>query len=323
MALPPNLLFLTATTLYQVLSIVLERQQSLPGRRVDIGGYALHLYEKGENNGNPTIILEHSLGGIEGYLLIEQLAQFTKVCAYDRAGFGWSDRSPYPRTSQFIVRELEALLTQAEIPPPYIFIGDSFGSFNVRLYAHQFPKNVVGIILTDGLHESGMLQMPFSLQFLKLFFLSGFLMSALGASLGIIRLLATLRCFELLKRELLNFPPDRLQAVKRSFCRPKHWITMAQEIWQLDQSSREMQVANDLGNIPIVSIKAGRFLRRSPLNFYMPIGAADRLREQMHGQILRLSTRCTQLHASQSGHFVWVDQPEVMLEAVQLVLEQL
>lgn len=323
MTLSPNLLFITATTLYQLLSVVIERRQPLPGRRVDIGGYALHLYEKGENNGQPTIIFEHSLGGIEGYLLIDQLAQFTKVCAYDRAGFGWSDRSPNPRTSQFIVQELEALLTQAKILPPYILMGDSFGSFNVRLYTHQFPQKVSGIILTDGLHEVGMLQMPFSLRFLKLFFLSGFLMSILGSSLGIIRLLATLRCFELLKRELLKFSPDRLQAVKRSFCRPKHWLTMAQEIWHLNQSSRQVQVANNLGNIPIVSIKAGTFLKRSPLNFYMPIGAADRLREQMHGQLLKLSTRCTQLNASQSGHFVWVDQPEVMLKAVQLILEQL
>ena len=170
MTLSPNLLFLAATTLYQILSVIREDRQPLPGRRVDVGGYALHLYEKGENNGRPTIIFEHSLGGIEGYLLIDQLAQFTKVCAYDRAGFGWSDRSPHPRTSQFMVQELEALLIQAQIPPPYILMGDSFGSFNVRLYAHYFTEKVAGIILTDGLHEAGMLQMPFLLKFLKLFF---------------------------------------------------------------------------------------------------------------------------------------------------------
>ena len=84
-----------------------------------------------------------------------------------------------------------------------------------------------------------------------------------------------------------------------------------------------MQVANDLGNIPVVSIKARTFLKRSPLNFYMPLGAADRLRDKMHGQLLKISTRCTQLHASQSSHFVWIDQPDVMLKAVQLILEQL
>lgn len=66
--------------------------------------------------------------------------------------------------------ELDTLLHKAGIKPPYLLVGDSFGSYNMRLYAHQFPEKVVGLVLTDGLHQSGMLQMSVALRDLQLFF---------------------------------------------------------------------------------------------------------------------------------------------------------
>jgi pimeloyl-ACP methyl ester carboxylesterase len=239
---------------------------------------------------------------------------------YDRAGYGWSDASPHPRTSQNIVDELDQLLTEAKIEPPYILVGDSFGSYNVRLYAHQFPEKVMGIILTDGLHESGMLKMSLMLQMLKVFFLSGFVMSTIGSILGIVRLCGTMGLFELLKPELRNFPVRSQRWVKQSFYLPMHWITMARELWNLDRSGRQMLQAKDLGDLPMVSIKAGTFFQKSPWTFYMPIKSADRLREMMHVELLKLSTNCTQLEVKRSSHFVWTDEPEVILSAIQHLL---
>jgi pimeloyl-ACP methyl ester carboxylesterase len=158
---------LLVTTCFQALACWLEDHKTPPGQLYDLGGYRLHLYTLGE--GKPTVILDHSLGGVEGYLLIEKLAQLTKVFIYDRAGYGWSGHSSYPRTSEQIVKELNLLLTQAKIEPPYILIGNSFGSYNVRLYAATFPDQVVGMVLTDGLHERKMLRMPLQLQALRLF----------------------------------------------------------------------------------------------------------------------------------------------------------
>jgi pimeloyl-ACP methyl ester carboxylesterase len=316
-----QLLILLATTAYHGFVTRSEnRNQSPPGQLADVGGYKLHLYTLGQ--GKPTVILDHSLGGIEGYFLIEEIAKLTRVCIYDRAGYGWSDSSFKPRTSAQIVQELDQLLTTAEIKPPYILVGNSFGSYNVRLYADQFPEKVAGIVLTDGLHESGMLKMSLSLQSLKLFFISGFLMSILGASLGLVRLLNLLGLFEILKPELRQFPPVALRSVKRSFLRPKHWLTMMQELWSLDKSGYQLLAAQDLGDLPIISIKASAFFKHSGWNFYMPLQAADRLRETMHAELLKLSTNCQQLSADRSDHFVWVDQPEVILKAIQLILEQ-
>lgn len=326
MLIPVRVILLTITTLYQGIVCWLEDRQAPPGKRFDVGGYRLHLYTQGEDNwgeAKPTFVLEHSLGGLDGYLLIETLAQLGRVCIYDRAGYGWSDRSPHPRSSAQLAKELDALLTQAKIDPPYILIGDSFGSYNVRQYAATFPNKVKGIILTDGLHEVGMLKMSFSLKLLKLFFISGFLMSVLGTFLGIVRVLNLIGVFEILKPELRRFPKQATRSIKRSFCRPKHWITMTREMLNLDRSARQLISSQLSCNIPIVSIKAQSFFKPSLWTLFIPLGAANRLREQMHREFLRLSDDCVQLRAEKSSHFVWVDQPEVIVEACKMILDKI
>ncbi len=295
-----------------------DRLQKPPGELVDVGGYKLHLCSKG--TGKFTVIIDHSLGGLDGYFLLEEIAKLTKVCIYDRAGYGWSDRSPKTRCSLEIVRELDYLLSQSNIEPPYILVGNSFGSYNVRLYAHYFPQKVLGIILTDGLHEKAMLKLPLWLKLLKLFFMSGFAMSTFGSFLGLIRLLGKLGTFELIKPELKNFPTATVSMVKRSFYRHNHWITMWREMWNLDLSAKQVSEASSLGNIPLITIKANTFFKRSPWNIYMPLQAADHLRDTMHTELLKLSQDSTQLIASQSSHFVWIDEPEAIVTAIKQLL---
>jgi pimeloyl-ACP methyl ester carboxylesterase len=298
-----------------------ERSQQPPGQRLDIGGCKLHLYALGvADRGSPTVVCEHSLGGIDGYFLVDEIAKFSPVCIYDRAGYGWSESSWRSRSSEQIVQEMDALLTAANISPPYILVGDSFGSYNVRLYTHRFPDRVSGLVLVDGLHEQGMLEMSLGLRVLKLFFASGFVMSTFGAAIGIVRLLGLLGIFELLKPDLRKFPQAVLSRVKRSFYRPKHWMTMCREILTLDVSSRQLRTARLPVDLPIISIKSATFFKQSAWNFYMPIGAANDLRERMHERLLKLSTNCTQMQADWSSHFVWIEQPKVILDAIKEIL---
>ncbi|MCF4970086.1 alpha/beta fold hydrolase [Nostoc sp. CMAA1605] len=320
MSFPIGTIVILATTFYQAIASLRENRQPPPGQLIDVGGYRLHYYTEGKSS--PTVILEHSLGGIEGYLLVQEIAKLSRVCIYDRAGYGWSDHSPHPRTSQQIVTELDSLLTQAGIEPPYILVGNSFGSYNVRLYAHYFPEKVIGMILTDGLHETGMLKMSIYLQALKLFFASGFFMSILGSIFGIIRLLKLIGTFEIIKPELTKFPQVELNRIKRSFCRPKHWITMSRELLNLDNSSRQLQLTSQFQSLPIVSIKAHTFFQTSLWTLLLPIKAANQLREQMHTRIINLSPDCVQIDANKSSHFVWIDQPELILDAIKIILEK-
>ena len=326
MAIELKAALLIVAALYQAIASLLEDRQLPPGQLVDVGKCRLHFYIAGALNPDkplPTIVLDHSLGGLEGYLLVHELAKLTRVCIYDRAGYGWSDHSPRPRTCQYMVSELDAMLTKAGIEPPYLLIGDSFGSYNVRLYAAHYPRKVVGMVLTDGLHEALMLKMPFGLRILQTFFWAGFLMSVLGSALGIVRLISLAGLFEVLKPELRQSFPAGLRAVKRSFCRSKHWFTMSREIYHLAACGRQATQATEFGAMPIVSIKSKTFFQPSLWTAALPVKAIDRLRDQMQEELLKLSTDCTQLSATKSGHFVWVDEPEVMIEAVKTVLEKI
>ncbi|MEM6614675.1 MAG: alpha/beta hydrolase [Cyanobacteria bacterium P01_C01_bin.72] len=311
------LILIPTTILHLVLSLKDRKTLKPPGEFIDLGGHKVHLWVKG--TGKTTVVLDHSLGGIEGYFLVEAISKLTRVCVYDRPGYGWSDSSPKPRCSGEIVQELDLMLTRANLQPPYILVGDSFGSYNIRLYAHQFPEKVKGIILTDGLHESGMLNLPWSITAVKYLFISGFVMSIFGSVVGIIRLAGLGGLFELIKPELKQFSSLQRQRVKRSFYHYRHWLTMARELLNLNRSSRQLKVAQDF-NVPIISIKSQTFFKPSIFTLLLPLKEIDRLRDKMHHHLSLLSGNFTEISAANSSHFVWIDQPEVMLEAIRQLL---
>jgi pimeloyl-ACP methyl ester carboxylesterase len=324
-------LILLVTTIYNFLITKKENKEQQPlGKLIDLGGYRLHLYTKGI--GKPTIVLDHSLGGLDGYFLIDALAELSQVCIYDRAGYGWSDRAILkqdrerkfvPRNSDNITLELDLLLSQAKIEPPYILIGDSFGSYNVRLYAHKHPEKVAGVILVDGLHEDAMLDMPLEIIALKALFFSGFIISVIGACLGIIRALGNCHIFEVIKPELRKFNDKIKYPVKRSFYRPKHWLTMMQEMWNLSSSGEFLKATHDLGKIPIISIKSKTFMQKNIFTWLFPLKSLDNFRNKIHHNLSLLSPNYHQIIANRSSHFVWIDEPEIIVNAVRTILNSL
>lgn len=307
--------------IYQTIAVLVDRHHSPPGQLVQVQGRDRHLVLRGDRAvGAPVIVLDHSLGGVEGYFLLDALAELGQICISDRAGYGWSAQSTQRRTSAAIVEELDAMLSVAGIAPPYVLVGDSFGSYNMRLYAHRFPEKVVGLVLTDGLHESGMMQMGPMLRVVQAVFLSGFVMAIAGAACGVIRLLRALGLFYWCKPGLRHFSAGAFAAATRSFCLPQHWWTMLQELWWMDESGRQLAGANDLGDLPIVDIKAASFFVPSWWTRIIPLGQMNVLRDRMQDRLMQLSTQTHQMDAAESGHFVWIDQPEVMVAAVKWVL---
>ena len=316
-------LILICTTAYHIWCCRQEDQTPPPGKIYDIGDCKLHLYRRGRSHPHqPTVILDHSLGGIEGYLLIDEIAQFADVCIYDRAGYGWSSNSPNPRNSREMMEEFEALMRTADIPPPYVLVGDSLGSYTMRLYAHTYPDNVAGLILTDGLHEDGMARLPTSIQIVKAIFTAGFLMSVAGSALGLIRILQQLGLFQIISPKLRQYSQAQLAPVLRSFVRPKHWFTMAREMWSINASNEQLRQTGSLGTLPVINIKASNFFNPAPLLKILPLETTNELWTKMHHNLMRLSTQSLSLPA-QSSHFVWVDQPDAMLEAIDRMLLRL
>jgi pimeloyl-ACP methyl ester carboxylesterase len=124
-------------------------------RKFDIGGSSLFLNCQGQ--GSPTVILDHAgdYGGSGDYTrVLGRIAEFTRVCVYDRANtLGGSDAAPTPRTGADVVADLHTLLEAAEVPGPYVLVGLSIGGLFSRLYAATYPDEVAGMVLLETIPE--------------------------------------------------------------------------------------------------------------------------------------------------------------------------
>lgn len=318
------LVLILATSIYHAMASKIEKDQyPPPGQLIDVGGYNLHLYSIGE--GSPTVIFDHTLGslGWSNYLVFKEIAKITRVVVCDRAGYGDSETSPKPRTSAEIVQELHTLLTKAEIPQPYVFVGDSFGGYTARLYAHKFPDQVVGMVLTHALHEDTVLNFPISIIMIKIVFLIGFKVTQISANLGVVRLAGLMGLFEFFKKELRHFSRTDLRRLKISFYSAKHWEAMFREVRDITTSSEQIKNTGSLNNMPLVIVSVKHFLKRSLLTFFLPLKQVDEAWTKMQPELLKLSSNSKEIVAENSGHFVGIDQPEVMIKAITELIEQI
>jgi pimeloyl-ACP methyl ester carboxylesterase len=126
---------------------------SPPGELIDIGN-ACRLHVVGMGEGEPPVVLECGSGGIalDWYFVQQEIARFTRVLAYDRAGSGWSDASRAPRAIPEVVGELHSLLVGMEIPRPFILVGHSLGGLYAQYFARRYPGEVGGLVLVDAAH---------------------------------------------------------------------------------------------------------------------------------------------------------------------------
>jgi pimeloyl-ACP methyl ester carboxylesterase len=122
------------------------------GRSVQAGNLRLNINCSG--HGGPTVILDSGMGvpGVGWAMVQPGVAKFAHVCSYDRAGYGWSETGPSPRTSVRIAKELRALLDASGEKGPFVMVGHSFGGYNVRVFTATYPYDVAGAVLVDAEH---------------------------------------------------------------------------------------------------------------------------------------------------------------------------
>ena len=146
-------MLLVVGVLYQFLATrIAYRNYPAPGEMVSVSGHNLHIYCTGKPSGGPTVVMDAGLGGgvLDWQTVQPKVATFARVCSYDRSGLAWSESGQNPRTSQRIVKELHALLSECRRGGPYVLVGHSFGGANVQLYASEYPEEVAGMVLVDS-----------------------------------------------------------------------------------------------------------------------------------------------------------------------------
>lgn len=137
-----------------------QRANPPPGEMVDVEGHELHIDCAGR--GSPTVVLEAASGATSAQWVRvqQQVSGITRVCAYDRAGMGWSEAGPDPRDSERVAGELHDLLGKAGIEGPYVLAGHSYGGLYVRAYAARYPDEVAGVALVESSHPDQFERLP-------------------------------------------------------------------------------------------------------------------------------------------------------------------
>ncbi len=298
------------------------RRYPPPGRLVDAGGFRLHMHEAG--TGSPAVVLESGIAAssLNWRHVWTEVARFRRVVSYDRAGLGWSEPAPTPRTLRHIVEELHAMLQNGGVAPPYVLVGHSFGGLVVRGYAAEYPDEVVGIVLVDPLPETEW-RAPSALR--KRMLARGIRLSRRGALLA--RISVVRGCLDLVMSgvgwlprlvakassgrgagvtdrmagEVRKMPREVWPMVKAHWCDPKCFEAMAAHLEALPESSE--QAANLPTRPPIPAIV---------------LSGENALDAQTaaHAAYARASSAVHWV-VSASGHWIQLDRPEVVVEAIR------
>ena len=301
-------LLVLAGGIYQIHATHTDRRaHPMPGQLIDVGGYKMHIDCSG--TGSPTVILESGMG--DGYLswrrVQPQIAQLTRVCSYDRAGLGYSDSSPKPRTSKVFAEELHTLLQHAGVSPPYVLVGHSMGGYDVRLYASLYRTEVAGIVLVDASHPEQQKRLPRALNDLDATWIREQEFFEFTMPFGLPRLLGFCAKDGEARAAECNF-----HSVRESVA----------ELKSISESAAQTAATGSLGDMPLVVLSQDSDAPQYdlPEDLVKPTNEAW---QQMQRELAQLSTRGTQVIARNSGHYIQFDRPDVVVDGVGKVVGQI
>jgi pimeloyl-ACP methyl ester carboxylesterase len=295
-----------------------------PGRMVELGRRSLHLLEQG--TGSPTVVLEAGIAASSiSWCLVQKLvAEFTTVVSYDRAGFGWSDFSA-ENNSGFVlqtVQDLGLLLASAGLSGPFVLVGHSFGGLIVRLFQQLHPDRVAGMVLVDPVVRTEWRNpdQPTRRKLARGVMLSrrgawlarigvvGFVLRMLTEGrLGVPKLVARVTAgngagvANRLVGEVRKMPPENWPAIAAQWSEARSFKTMANNLEKLPISVTQLDETRGLGDLPIVVLSASKHIPE-------------------HAHDAALSTRGEHIVVPESGHWMQLDAPDIVAQAIRQVV---
>ncbi len=296
----------------------------------DVGGRALHVLERGA--GAPVVVFEAGIAAssLSWQLVQNQVAEFSRTMSYDRAGFGWSEAAKGHKTAFDAAHDLGRMLDAAVGPQAVVLVGHSYGGLIVRIFQQLWPERVAGLVLVDPVVRAEWKGMsPDRVAMLG----RGVMLSRRGATLarlGIVKLALKLltsgnqKIPKLLAKvsagrgasvtdrlvgEVRKMPRELWPAIAQHWSQPESFAAMARNLEGLPVSVTQLDEARLMGALPLRIVSSGKALggRANP--------------EHLRDAGLSVHGRC--LVAKEAGHWVQLDAPDMVVAAVQEVLEVL
>ena len=303
---------------------------------VDVDGIQVRMDCRG--SGSPTVVLESGAQSysIHWWLIQDEVAKFTRVCSYDRPGYGWSDSAPAMSSSQQVATLLHATLEAAGERPPYLMVGHSLGGVFVRTFAAEYPEEVVGMVLVDSSHEQQSLRYPpefdpfialqTDLANKSLPILQG------AASLGLMRVTGYMEP----NFTFLKVPDNQSQSVRAQVYRTSFYGTVKREVAFMEICLSQPGELKSLGDMPLIVLSAeqnAREMYESNVVYEPYLDSPSQLTlavvqdyvgnmSAMQDELAALSTCGKRIIVADSGHNIQLDQPQVVIDAIQEVFEQ-
>lgn len=283
-----------------------------PGSFYQVDGARMHLNCTGA--GSPTLILDAGLGDdwLQWRRVQPALSQLTRVCSYDRAGYGWSDSRPGPRDSIHIVDELHSLLEQAGISGPILLMGHSAGGLHIRQYATKYPAGITGLVFVDASTPTQFdvlapeLTAPDDLRWPKI-----------ETVLGIERLRGRCGSHEWTGRGIVpSDSPEYAAELRADDCELSVLNTTGREEEDFHPSCNEALQTGPFPNLPILIFSEDPQQRPPGWEPARLFPAFAITWNSLQEGLKQLSPHSRRIIARGSSHYVQIDRPEVVIAEV-------